>query len=211
MTEIAGITIPDSEICNAARDYAERVSAPFLFNHVMRTFMFGKIVGEKRGLKPDHELLFVSAILHDLGITDVVPVKARFEIEGADAAKAFLSKQGMSDEDIDIVWDAIALHTSFAVPQAKRPEIALTQVGAAVDVGAMPLNVLSEAVVAEILEAYPRLGFKQAIIRAFLGLYDKNPAAAVTSHIVADMCDQHIADYRRPRFCNVIENAAFAE
>ena len=196
MTEIAGIAIPDSEICNAARDYAERVSDPFLFNHVMRTYVFGEIV---------------AAVLHDLGITDVVPVKARFELEGADAAKEFLATRGMSDKDIDIVWDAIALHTTYAVPQSKRPEIALTQVGAAIDVGAMPLNVLSEAVVAEILDSYPRLGFKQAIIQAFLGLYEKNPAGAIASHIVADICDQHIADYRRPRFCNVIETAAFAE
>lgn len=211
MTEIAGIAIPDSEICNAARDYAERVSEPFLFNHVMRTYVFGEIVGAKRGLKPDHELLFVAAVLHDLGITDVVPVKARFELEGADAAKEFLATRGMSDKNIDIVWKAIALHTTFAVPQNMRPEIALTQVGAAVDVGAMPLSALSEAVIAEILDAYPRLGFKQALVQAFLGLYEKNPAAAVASHIVADICDQHIADYQRPRFCNVIENAAFAE
>lgn len=58
-------------------------------------------------------------MLHDLGLTSVAPARERFEIEGADAARSFLSRHGMSDRALDTVWDAIALHTTMAIPQRK--------------------------------------------------------------------------------------------
>ena len=54
-----------------------------------------------------------------------------------------LSREGMRDADIELVWDAIALHTTVGVPPRKRPEIALVQLGAAIDVGFVSLEMVA--------------------------------------------------------------------
>jgi hypothetical protein len=40
----------------------------------------------------------------------------RFEIDGANAARDFLERHGLSEEHVMTVWDAIALHTTREVP-----------------------------------------------------------------------------------------------
>src|SRR6516165_4719501 len=86
---ISEIQLPDSELCRASIEYARAVSEPFLFHHVMRSAIYADLIGRARRLQYDREVLCVSAVLHDLGLTRVAPVDARFEVEGADAAKAF--------------------------------------------------------------------------------------------------------------------------
>jgi hypothetical protein len=208
--EIADIAIPDSELCRATTDYARRVSDPYLFNHVMRTYAFGALAGA-RHLRPyDTELLYVGCLLHDLGLCDHVPVKDRFEVDGADAAKQFLSEQGMDDRRIDIVWDAIALHTTYAVPQRKQPEIALVQLGAAIDVGVAPLDLILPDALEQILDTWPRLGFKQAIVDAMLHQMRRDPRSAA-SPVVTDIAERHLHGFRRPNIADAIAGAAFAE
>lgn len=210
-TEIGGVRLPDSPICRAATDYARRVSPPFLFNHALRSYMFADRAAELRRTGFDREILYVAAVLHDLGLTDIVPVETRFEVEGADAAKAFLVEQGMTEKAVEIVWQAIALHTTPEVPQRMGAEIALCQIGTAIDVGFVPYEFLSERVVAEILEAFPRLGFKKAMVELLAGLGAKNSKAARMSPVVAEVCDHRTPAVRGPHFCSVIEGAAFAD
>jgi HD superfamily phosphodiesterase len=104
----------------------------------MRSAAFADLIGRERGAKYDCELLWVSAVLHDLGLTKIPPVEARFESEGADLAKEFLAKKGMSERHVEIAWDAIALHTTAEIPSRKCAEIALCQLGIAVDIGIAP-------------------------------------------------------------------------
>src|SRR5258708_23882122 len=77
----------DTELCTAAVQYARTVSDPFLFHHVMRSALFADLIGRERGVKYDRELLWVSAVLHDLGLTKMAPGEARVEIDGTDLSK----------------------------------------------------------------------------------------------------------------------------
>ena len=91
---IAGIRAPDSRIAREAHELARRVSSPMLFNHVMRSYYLGRLVAGDAG-EWDDEVVFLSAVLHDLGLTDRARGERRFEIEGADAARQFLSDAGL--------------------------------------------------------------------------------------------------------------------
>ena len=124
---------PDTAVCLAAMALARDHSPPFLFNHVMRTFAFGRDAGALRSVQYDKEMLFLGCVLHDLGLIEKFIGENRFEVDGADAAADFLSRQGYSDRKIATIWDAIALHTTPGVPQRKQPEIALLQLGAGID------------------------------------------------------------------------------
>ena len=208
--EVAGIRVPDSEICVSAMTYAERVSDPFLFNHAMRTYAFGALAGTAASHRYDDELLFLGAVLHDLGLTEAVEVTSRFEVDGADAAKAFLSERGFDDRKAELVWDAIALHTTLTVPQRKAPEIALVQMGAGIDVGAIPRNGLSADLVDAVLEAWPRLGFKKAMIAAMIRMVERDPKSAGSS-VIADIAERKIPGFKRANICDALEHADFAE
>ena len=67
---VAGIKVADSAVVHDAIELARSSSSPFLFNHVMRSWLFGVLIAEGTQPAPDPEILAVSAILHDLGLTD---------------------------------------------------------------------------------------------------------------------------------------------
>jgi hypothetical protein len=198
---IPEIQLPDSELCRASIEYARAVSEPFLFHHVMRSAIYADQIGRARGFQYDREVLCVSAVLHDLGLTRVAPVEARFEVEGADAAKEFLARQGMSERYLEIVWDAIALHTTAEIPLRKGPEIALCHMGIATDLALLPPGVVTDEVIDRVLDAYPWLDIGETLLASVVGLYERNPKAAM-SHVVADTCERRVTGFRRFNFCD---------
>ena len=113
------LNLPDTEVCTASMEFARDVSPPFLFNHVMRSFAFGRMAGEGRGLEMDEKLLFLGSVLHDLDLVKRFIKDDRFEIDGADVAADFLSRRSYPDRRVQVIWDAIALHTTPGVPQRK--------------------------------------------------------------------------------------------
>jgi hypothetical protein len=194
-------TLPDTELCNAAVEFARTVSDPFLFHHVMRSAILADSIGRKSAVKFDREVLCVSAVLHDLGLTKIAPVEMRFEIEGADLAKDFLAKKGMSERQLEIVWDAIALHTTAEIPSRKCSEIALCQIGIAADLGIAPPEVVSDETIDEVLDAYPWLDMHESLLTALVGLFDKNPKAA-SSNAVAEACEHRVPGFQRFNLCD---------
>src|SRR3954451_17474568 len=68
---IAGITIPDSQLVRDVTEYVRDVENELLFDHSRRVFLFGALAGRHRGLEADLELLYVGAMFHDVGLTEV--------------------------------------------------------------------------------------------------------------------------------------------
>ena len=207
MKEIAGVRLPDTPLCQAATQFARSVSDPYLFHHVMRSFVYADWIGQLRRWTYDRETLYVATVLHDLGLTSLAPVRERFEIEGADAAKVFLAKQGADERMLDLVWDAIALHTTAEIPLRKSPEVALCQLGIGCDIRGLPGDSSDDPVTAEVLKAYPWLGLDEALLNDLVGLYRKNPVASA-SHAVADACERRVEGFRRFNLCEVLGNRA---
>jgi len=193
--------LPDTELCNAAVEYARTVSAPFLFHHVMRSAILADSIGRKRGIRYDREILCVSAVLHDLGLTTIAPVQMRFEIEGADLAKDVLARKGMNEHHVEIVWDAIALHTTAEIPSRKCTEIALCQMGIAANLGITPPDAVSDETIDEALAAYPWLYIHESLLTTLVGLYQRNPKA-VSSNAVAEACERRVAGFKRSNLCD---------
>ena len=119
---IAGIEIPDSAIASQAAELLREHGTEFLYNHSLRTFLFASLNGQQNNMRYDPELLYVSAVFHDLGLTPhYTSEDKRFEIDGANAARDFLKSHGVSAQMLQLVWDAIALHTSPGIAEYKEP------------------------------------------------------------------------------------------
>ena len=62
------LKLPDSGAVRDAHDQAQAESPPWLFNHVMRSWIYGAKLVQRRALAPDAELVAVAVLLHDLGL-----------------------------------------------------------------------------------------------------------------------------------------------
>ena len=149
-------------------------------------------------------------MLHDLGLTAEFRSAERFEVAGADAAVAFLKDEGVAAERCEIVWDAIALHTSIGIAARKRPEIALVHIGAGVDVVGMGLDELPPTLVAQTIEALPRHDFKNAFFSTLVETLAQVPQSATMTWL-SEIANEHVPGCRLPRFADLLRNAPFQE
>ena len=201
---IAGIQIPDSAIARDATEFVQDVSTQLLYDHSRRVFFWGSLLGTQRGLAFDPELLYVGAMFHDIGLIDGHrSAHERFEIDGANAARAFLQRHGLPEDEIAIVWDAIALHTTPEIPHYKRPEVLLVTLGVESDVLGLHYDEFSDEQRSDIVAAHPRTNFKVGIVESFYqGMRDKPETAFGTMN--TDILDAKLPGYVKPNFCDFI-------
>jgi len=165
---IADIAIPDTALVRDITEYIRDAEDDLLFDHSRRVFLFGALQGQRRGLKPDLELLYAGAMFHDLGLTQRYRTSTlRFEVDGANAAREFLLQHGVDKADADKVWLGIALHTTPGIPEFLAPEIALVTAGVETDVLGIGRDDLSPEALAAVTAAHPRPDFKRRILAAF--------------------------------------------
>src|SRR5580658_9960575 len=153
----SGVTIPDSNMAREVTDLVRDTENSLLFNHSSRTYYFAAAAGKRKGLSFDPELLYVSAMFHDMGLTPKHSSAAdRFEVDSANTAREFLRQHKISQQDIDTVWTSIALHTTPGIPQYMHPVVALLTNGVEMDVLGIAWPEFSHADREAIVAAYPR-------------------------------------------------------
>ena len=207
---IAGIKVPDTVLVRDAIDLSRSASEPFLFNHAMRSWLFGVLLSESAERAPDAELLAVATILHDLGLTDRYTAENRFEVDGANAARSFLKGRGISTQQMQVVWDAIALHTTRSIALHKEPEVAMTQSGIAVDFLGVGLDRIPKTSQREILTEFPRLAFKNQIQGCLCSLIRRKPATAFDNGL-RDFGSRYVEGFTAPSLVDLLASAPFSE
>jgi hypothetical protein len=207
---LAGIKLPDSALVRDAIELAKSSSSPFLFNHVMRSWLFGVLIAERAQAAPDSEVLAVSAILHDLGLTDRFAAQDRFEVDGANAARSFLNDRNIPKQQIQLVWDAIALHTTRSIALHKEPEVAFTHSGISLDAIGAGLDLIPQEKLRAVLIEFPRLSMKTELKACLCSIVRRKPQTSY-DNILRDFGTQYVDGYKAPSFADLIENAPFAE
>lgn len=208
---IHGIAIPDSRLAREITDIVRDTASPLLFHHSSRVYYFGALAGKRRGLKFDPELLYCGCMFHDMGLTHRhSSADERFEVDGANAARDFLKRQGIGQQDIDTVWTAIALHTTPGIPQHMHPVVALVTAGVEMDVLGLTYAQYSDAERDAVVSAHPRGShFKEDIIQAF---YDgiKHKPDTTFGNVKADVIADKDPHFHAGNFCSVIRESAWA-
>ena len=206
----AGIKVVDTPMVHDAIELARSSSEPYLFNHVMRSWLFGVLIAEGANPAPDPELLAVSAVLHDLGLTDHYNGQERFEVDGANAARTFMRERGIPAHQVQLVWDAIALHTTPSVAVHKEPEVAMTHSGIAMDVIGARLDLIPQEKVRAILAEFPRLSMKKQFLDRLCSVVRQKPATSY-DNVLRDIGSRYVAGYTAPTFADLLEAAPFNE
>jgi len=209
-TSIERIKIPDTKLAREITELVRDTESSLLFHHSSRVYYFGALAGKNRGLRFDAELLYAGAMFHDMGLTHQHSSSGeRFEVDGANAARDFLRSHGISQYEIDLVWTAVALHTTPGIPQHMHPVIALVTAGVEMDVLGLTYQEFSNAEREIIVKAHPRPEhFKEDIIQAF---YDgiKHKTATTFGNVKADVIADKEPAFKPGNFCSIIRHSAW--
>ncbi|CAM3939301.1 HD domain-containing protein [Bordetella muralis] len=205
MSDINFARIPDSQLAREIKELVRATENDLLFNHSCRVYQFAALAGKRRGIKFDEELLYAGAMFHDMGLVPAhSSIDKRFEVDGANVARDFLSSHGIAKSDVDTVWTAIALHTTPGIPEYMDPVIALLTAGVEMDVLGFAYDEYSDAQRDAIVHAFPRpVHFKEDIIQAF---YDgiKHKPHTTFGNVKADVLADKDPQFKPANFCNLI-------
>jgi HD domain len=203
--------IPDSVLAREATEILREHSTDLLFNHSVRVYLFAAEQGRQQERSFDAELLYVAAAFHDLGLLKKFSSQnERFEVDGANAARQFLSAHNVPEEQIQTVWEAIALHTTPGITQHMRPEVALLYSGVGLDVLGRGFDQFSSKLRDEIVARYPRRRFKEDFIQAYFRGFAHKPATTYGT-VNAGVCERYIAGFKSPNACDLIAASPFPD
>jgi len=205
MKIIAGIKIPDSAMARAATELIRDTESDLLFHHSTRVYLFVALTGERKQLKYDPELLYIGAMFHDIGLTAQFRASQnRFEVDSANAARRFLQNHRVPEDEIDLVWDAIALHTTPGIPPFKKPVVQLVTAGVEMDVLGLAYNEFIEEQRTLVVSAHPRgENFKEQIIDAFNEGMKHRPDSTFGT-VNDDVLALKDPGFSRMNFCSII-------
>ncbi len=209
--EVAGIAIPRARLALASSDFARRACPDFLFNHCMRTYLFGALAMRSLQRAFDADEAFSAAALHDLGLLAAFEsIAGSFETDGADTAERMLGKAGASPTASGTVWRAIVAHDGrWSVARHEGPEAMLVAAGAGADVIG-PSERTDPAQTAEILAAFPRLHFK-ARFTDLLAAHCRRKPTSQAGTWLEGLCRQQVPGAFKDSVIDDIAAAPFAE
>lgn len=156
---LTDVVPPSTPAALAALDIATRYHSPSLRNHVIRSWLWAEAFAAVEGVTGvDHELLYVSALLHDIGIVPAFDnVSLSYEEAGGHVAVALTAGAGWSAQRSGRALDVIIRHNWPAVDPALDTEGYLLEIATGLDISGARPDALPAAFVREVLDAYPRL------------------------------------------------------
>jgi HD domain len=153
------VQVPSSPAAVAAREVAAEYCSPALFNHSERSYYFAVGFASVLALDFDAELLYVSALLHDLGLTSAFDNhRMAFETAGGHAAWVLTAGAGWPTARRRRAREVIERHMWPSVDPAFDPEGHLLEIATALDISGSRPDVLPRNFLNEVLARHPRLG-----------------------------------------------------
>ncbi|ACC75992.1 HD domain-containing protein [Paraburkholderia phymatum] len=206
--EMLDVVIPDSQLARQVAQLIRDTESELLFNHSTRVYLWGALLGKRKSIAFDPELLYVASMFHDIGLTSAYrESELRFEVDGANAARDFLRSHHVDEADVATVWTAVALHTTPGIPEHMHGEIALVQAGAGMDVAGRDFDAFTEEQRAAVVAAWPRgADFAGKMIDAF---YDgmKHRPGTTFGTFNDDFLAHKDPRFQRMNLCSIILNS----
>ncbi|HEY6412399.1 MAG TPA: HD domain-containing protein [Edaphobacter sp.] len=207
----SNLVIPDSLLAKEATDLLREHSTDLLFNHSIRVYLFAAEQGHQQHLRFEHELLYIEAVFHDFGLLKKFSsAEERFEVDGANVARQFLTAHNVPEEQVRIAWEAIALHTTPGVTQHMAPEVALLYTGVGLDVLGRGFDKFPSDVREKIVAEYPRHNFKKRFIQEYVAGFAHKPGTTYGT-VNSAFCERFIPGYRPPSAVDLVATSPFPD
>jgi hypothetical protein len=207
---LAGVLVPDTPAISLAIEYAREHSEPYLFNHVMRSWLFAESLAQLNRAEYDAEVLALSTLLHDLGLSPAFDGPLRFEVETANAARSFAQRAGLDARRAQLIWDSAALNSTPSIALYKEAEVRLCTLGIGLDWGGWGYDSLARPRIDAIVDAFPRLQMKQEFTRAVCRLCESRPSTTY-DNFARDFGERFVPGYQSQSTVDLLFAAPFAE
>lgn len=205
---LAGVNVPDSPAISRAIDFARKHCETYLFNHVMRSWLFAIVIADAHGEPYDAEVLAISTLLHDIGLAEGFAGPLRFEVEGANAARRFAMAEGLDERRTQLIWDSVALNSTPSICLHKEHEAALCVMGVGLDWGGYGYDAIPAERIKAILDAFPRLGMKERFAHAVCGVVVQRPETTY-DNFARDFGERFVPGYDAPSSVDALMSAPF--
>lgn len=187
---LADVPLPGSPACTHALEVTTTYSSPALLNHSIRAYVWAAAFGAAHGVEFDRELLFVAAVLHDLGLVERFDNHSTpFEVAGGDVAWVFAAGAGWPVPRRARLAEVVVRHMWDEVDRDEDPEGFLLARSTGVDISGRHVGDFPAGFRAEVLARYPRLTLAGEFLRCFRDQARRKPdssaAAAMDSGLAA--------------------------
>jgi hypothetical protein len=176
--DLEHLTIPDSPAARAAEELAAAAQPRALTSHGVRSYAWGALLGLSESRSFESEVLYVAALLHDIGLLESHDRGNDFEADGAAAAHELLTAVGWDAARADRAAHAIRDHWN-GPDDENEVESLLLAYGTSVDVGGWRVQEFDRDTFDDVVATAPRDGFK----RQFIELVEKQAAAKPWCHL----------------------------
>lgn len=149
---------PDTLAARGALELARQYQSPAITAHALRSWLWAEAFARIDGLgEVDHELLYVAAVLHDIGtVTAFDNHTISYEHAGGHVGVALTAGAGWPVERRERVLEVIVRHNWPRVDPAMDAEGYLLEVATGLDISGARPEALPEAFRREVLSVYPR-------------------------------------------------------
>jgi len=185
-----GIPVPDSALARRARQLITEAAAPFLVNHSVRVYAWAVELARRDKLQFDPEILYVSTMLHDIGLVPAHDLGGCYEVDGAIAADRLVVEAGEPEAHARAIYDAIALHNDEELPPDPASEVVLLWESAGTDVTGHRFADVRPAIISELLATYPRLDFKREFTARLLDQASRKPTCRAAEMVATGMLEE---------------------
>ncbi|MFI1970501.1 HD domain-containing protein [Streptomyces cinnamoneus] len=189
------LIVPDTSACAAAREVASAYCSPALLNHSARSYVWAAAYGASHDIAFDPELLYVAALLHDLGLVkEFDSHTVAFEEAGGHVAWVFAAGAGWPVERRVRLSEVIVRHMWARVDVAVDPEGYLLERSTSLDISGANVDDFSPAFRAEVLERHPRLGLADEFTACFRGQAERKPDCSAAGAVRRGIADRIAAN-----------------
>jgi hypothetical protein len=184
---LADIPVPSSRAALAAVEVVTRFSPPALVHHCHRSYLLAAALAAQDGVEIDTELLYVSALLHDLALeppfdSHTLP----FEEAGGHLCWVFAAGLGWPAERRDRAAGVIVAHMRGTDPSVDA-EGDLLDAATGLDIGGRGFERWPRPLLVEIVTAYPRLDLADRFTTCFRDQATRKPASAAAAAMRAGL------------------------
>lgn len=177
--DVDSLLAPPSPAAALALEVLRRWSSPELANHGIRSWAWARSRAASIGLEIDAELLFVAAMLHDLGVTPAFDAhEIAFESAGGAAAWVFAAGAGWPEPRRIRLLEIIERHMWTSVDPELDPEGHLLEVATSLDVSGAAPELWDRELLRVVTQRHPRLGFTAQFDECIHAQALRKPASA---------------------------------
>ena len=190
--DIASITLPSTQITEAATAAAKKCLDQAIFNHSVRVYYISQILKHDHfpTWQVDNELLYTVCILHDMGCADEhqLHTPISFELHGALLARDIVKAAGGSELQACRVAEAINKHEGFPHRGYQYTLDACIEFSTTCDaLGMLPNTLYTEKQIDDLATAYPRLGFNHRFRECMEREVRLKPGCFASTYITDDV------------------------